>query len=89
MSAVSGAALGLRPGGPQEAGGGEREPGSDGPAAVRLARWRPPGGPGRAARVHAGRAPGLASPPAARPGALGTGKRARLGGGGLAAFSFH
>ena len=24
--------------------------------------------------VHAGRAPGLASPPAARPGALGTGK---------------
>ena len=50
MSVVPGAALGFRPGDPQEAGGGEREPGSDGPAAVRLARWRPPGGPGRAAR---------------------------------------
>lgn len=89
MSAAPRAALGLRPGGPQEAGGGERELGSDSPAAVRLARWRPPGGPGRAARVHAGRAPALASPPAARPGALGTGKPARRGGGGLAAFSFH
>lgn len=51
--------------------------------------WRPRGGPGEPLPGSTGdRGLGLAGP-AGRPGALGTGKRARRGGGGLAAFSFH
>lgn len=71
MSAVPGAALGFRPGDPQEAGGGEREPGSDGPAAVRLARWRPPGGPGRAARGPRRQGSGTRQPARRSPRGLG------------------
>lgn len=70
-------------------GGPHPDGGNLGMWRVAVTSGRPRGGPGEPLRSTGGRGSGLAGPPAGHPGALGTGKCARRGGGGLAAFSFH